>query len=325
MFSVNQEAVKLVKEEIIPKAEQLNVEILHLNNGTTVIDMGVNKSGSLSAGILFTEATFGGLGWAQFGYFKKGEINLPSIDVYIDKPREGTLSSQFSGWKLPRKDLAIAPIGSGPARAIAKNDIFSQCVEYQDNHHEVVFGAQTTILPDEEITSSIAKQCNISPENLYVLAATTGSLVGTIQVCSRTVEATMWRLYKKGFDIYTVISGIGTCPIPPQTKDELVAMDRVNTALIYGASVHYIVDWDDNKIEKIIKELPFSASKRFGTSFLEIFEEGERDFYKVDKDVHTIAHYTISNINSGRTFSAGIIREDILESSFFRTGRQNGA
>ncbi len=317
MFSVNQEAVKIVKEKIIPKAEELGVRIIHLNNGTTIIDAGINETGSLSAGILFTEATFGGLGKAQFGYFRKGKINLPSIDVYIDKPREGTLSSQFSGWKLPRKNLGIAPIGSGPARAIAKNDIFSQCVEYQDIHHEVVFGMQTTVLPDEELSSSIAKECKILPENLYIIAATTGSLAGTIQVCSRTVEATMWRLYKKGFDIYTVISGIGTCPIPPQTKDELVAMDRVNTALIYGASVHYIVNWEDDKIEKIIKELPFSASKKFGTSFLEIFEEGDRDFYKVDKDIHTIAHYTITNINSGRTFSAGIIREDMLESSFF--------
>ena len=94
-------------------------------------------------------------------------------------------------------------------------------------------------------------------------------------------------------------------------------MDRVNTALLYGASVSYVVDWEDDKIAKIINELPLSASSLYGTPFMQVFEEGDRDFYKVNKDVHTIARYTIVNQSSGRTFSAGIIREDMMIKSFF--------
>lgn len=317
MFSVNQEAAKIVKEKIIPNAEKLNSEVIHLNNGTTVVDMGINTGGSWTAAKLFIQATIGGLGEVKFGRYKVGEINLPSIEVYIDKPREATLSSQFSGWKLPGEGLEINPIGSGPARAIAKNDIFSQSVKYQDKHHETVFGAQTTVLPDEELANLIAEECNINPENLYILAATTGSLTGTIQVCSRTVEASMWRLERKGFDITTVISGTGRSPIPPQSKDELTGMDRVNTALLYGASVHYVVDWKDEKIEEIIDELPLSASKLYGRPFIEVFEEGDRDFYKVNKDIHTIARFVITNIHSGNTFSAGEIRQDMLIDSLY--------
>ena len=317
MFSVNQNAVRIVKEKIIPAAHLLNVHVFKLKNGATVVDMGIEAGGSFKAAKLFVEATIGGLGEVVLGHTELGGHRLPTVEVFIEYPREATLSSQFSGWKLEGEGLDINPIGSGPARAIAKNDIFSQCVEYQDLHHETVFGAQTTVMPDEAMAESVASACGIEPENVYILAARTGSLVGCVQVCSRTVEATMWRLYRKGFDIETVIAGSGYCPVPPPTRNELHGMDRVNTALLYGASVYYVVDWEDEKIAEIIETLPLSASTLYGTPFIEVFEEGDRDFYKVNKDVHTIARYTITNQRSGRTFSAGIIREDLMKDSFF--------
>ena len=39
MFSVNQEAVRIVKEKIIPYAEQLNCKVIKLKNGATVVDI----------------------------------------------------------------------------------------------------------------------------------------------------------------------------------------------------------------------------------------------------------------------------------------------
>ncbi len=121
MFSINQQAVKIVKEKIIPYAEQLNCKVYQLNNGATVVDMGVEARGGWQAGKLFVEATIGGMGHVDFGQFHLGDLNFPSIDVYIDNPVEATLSSQFSGWRMPGKDIPgfIKPIGSGPARAIA--------------------------------------------------------------------------------------------------------------------------------------------------------------------------------------------------------------
>lgn len=319
MFSVNQQAVKIVKEQILPYAEQLNCKVYQLKNGATVVDMGVEMPGGYLAGKLFVDATIAGMGHVQYGRFVCGNIDLPSIDVYIDHPMEATLSTQFSGWKMPGKSLDgwINPIGSGPARAIARNDIFSQSWDYQDVHHETVFAAQTVELPDEEMAEIIAKACKIEPRNVYILAARTGSLVGSIQVCSRTVEATGWRIISKKFDPKKIISGMGTCPIAPPIRDELRAMDRVNTALLYGASVRYLVDCADAEIEAVIELLPFSASRRFGEQFIDLFEEGKRDFYIVDKDIHTIAQYEITNIATGNTFRAGVLREDLLERSLF--------
>lgn len=320
MFSINQQSVEIVKGKILPFSEQLNCKIHHLKNGATVVDMGVEAGGGWLAGKLFVEATIGGMGLVDFGHFHLGELDLPSVDVYIDHPVEATLSSQFSGWKMPGKDLPgyINPIGSGPARAIARNDIFSQSWHYRDIHHETVFAAQTQEIPDEPIAEMVAEACGLPVENVYILAAKTASLTGSIQVCSRTVEASVWRLCRRGFDIGKIISGMGTCPLAPPVMDELKAMDRVNTALLYGVTVRYVVNCTDAEIEAVINAAPFSASKRYGERFIDIFEEGQRDFYKVDKDIHTVARYEITNYATGKTFRGGALREDLLKDSFYR-------
>ncbi len=320
MFSINQQAVKIVKEKILPFAEQMNCKVYHLKNGATVVDMGVESPGGWMAGKLLVEATIGGMGHIDFGQYLLGERILPSIDVYIDRPVEATLSSQFSGWKMPGKDIPgyINPIGSGPARAIARNDIFSQSWHYQDIHHETVFAAQTQEIPDEAVAEMVAEACKLEPQNVYILACKTASLAGSIQVCSRTVEASVWRLFRKGFDIAKIISGMGTCPVAPPIKDELRAMDRVNTALLYGVTVRYVVDCEDSEIEAVINTAPFNASKRFGERFIDIFEEGKRDFYIVDKDIHTVARYEFVNYATGNSFTGGVIREDMMVDSFYR-------
>ncbi|HZJ90891.1 MAG TPA: methenyltetrahydromethanopterin cyclohydrolase [Oscillospiraceae bacterium] len=318
MFSVNQEAVRIVKEKIIPNAEMLQCEIHHLKNGATVIDMGLDARGGYMAGKLFVEATLGGMGYVDFGRFTLGEIDLPSIDVYIDQPQTATLSSQFSGWNLTEgyEKGEITPVGSGPARAIYK-DFGSIGWPYQDNHHETVFAAQTTEMPDEAMAADVAEKCGISPKNVYILATITGSLAGSIQVCSRSVETSTFCMFKKGFPLEAVISGMGVSPIPPPTSDELSAMDRVNTALMYGAIVRYLVDCEDSDIEAFLKLAPFNVSPRFGEHFSDLFEEGNRNFNEVDKSIHTVACYEITNFRTGRTFRAGEFREDLLAKSFF--------
>lgn len=321
MYSINQQAVKIVKEKILPFAEQMNCKVYHLKNGATVVDMGVEAPGGWQAGKLLVEATIGGMGHVDFGKYQLGDNYLPSIDVYIDHPVEATLSSQFSGWKMPSKEIPgyINAIGSGPARAIARNDIFSQSWHYQDINHETVFAAQTQEIPDESVAQMVAEACKLPVENVYILATKTASLAGSIQVCSRTVEASVWRLFRKGFDIGKIISGMGTCPIAPPVKDELKAMDRVNTALLYGVTVRYVVDCSDEEVESVINAAPFNASRRYGERFIDIFEEGKRDFYIVDKDIHTVARYEITNYATGKTFFGGVIREDMMKESFYQS------
>ncbi len=105
MFSISQEAVRIVREQILPYVEQLNCQVHQLKNGATLVDMGVYAPGGWLAGKLFVEATIGGLGHVDFGRFRLGQIDLPSIDVYIDHPATAGLSSQFSSWPLPRSEV----------------------------------------------------------------------------------------------------------------------------------------------------------------------------------------------------------------------------
>lgn len=319
MFSISQESVRIVREKILPYTEQLNCRVHPLKNGATLIDMGVEAPGGWLAGKLFVEVTIGGLGHVEFGRFQLGKIDLPSIDVYIDHPATAGLSSQFSSWPLPRSKVpgTIHPMGSGPARAIARNDRFAQAWEYQDTHHETVFAIQTAVLPDESLAEEVARACNLSPKNLYILAAKTGSIAGTIQVCSRTIETSIWRLHNRGFDLHRVICGMGTCPIAPPAADEFQAMVRVNAAVIYGGLVRYVVQARDEEIQAIIDQLPTRAARRYGEPFSRLLEEGGRDIFKTEKDIHSVARYEMMNYASGKVFSAGSIEEDYLKELFF--------
>ncbi len=149
MFSINQDAVKIVKEKILPNVEQMNCRKTILKNGATVIDMGVEAPGGWQAAKLFIDVTIAGLGHVDYGRFQHGSIDLPSVDVYIDHPQIASLSSQFSSWPMQKKD--IRPMGCGPARAIAQNDFAVKVWDYEDAHHETVFGLQAEDLPGEEM------------------------------------------------------------------------------------------------------------------------------------------------------------------------------
>ena len=52
-FSVNQRAIAIVEEEILPRQEQLQVRAHQLANGATVIDMGVEEKAGWQAGKYF--------------------------------------------------------------------------------------------------------------------------------------------------------------------------------------------------------------------------------------------------------------------------------
>ncbi|NMC79273.1 MAG: methenyltetrahydromethanopterin cyclohydrolase [Chloroflexi bacterium] len=319
MFSISQESVRIVREKILPYAEQLNCQVHQLKNGAIVIDMGIEAPGGWMAGKLFVEATIGGLGHVDFGRFQLGQIDLPSIDVYIDHPATACLSSQFSSWPLPQSEVpgAIRPLGSGPARAIARIDFFSKLWDYQDNHHETVFAIQADALPDESLAEEVARECHLSPKNLYILAVKTGSIAGSIQVCSRTIETSIWCLHYRGFDLHKVICGSGTCPVVPPVADEFKALVRVNAAVVYGGSVRYVVDATDEEVQAVIDRLPTSAAPRYGEPFVKFLEESGRDVFKTDVDINSVAHYEIMNYATGNVFSAGKIEEAYLNELFF--------
>ena len=68
MISVNREAMRTVRL-ILDEADALAVNVDRLDNGTTVIDMGLQAKGGWRAAQLYTLASLGGLGIVSYEPF----------------------------------------------------------------------------------------------------------------------------------------------------------------------------------------------------------------------------------------------------------------
>ena len=308
MFSVNKEAMKIVKK-IIENKEALNVGVISLKNGSTVIDMGINYPGGWKAAQHLTEITMGGLGLLNYGIYRLGELELPQVNIYADKPVIACLSCQLSGWALPefKNDAGIVPLISGPVRAIVKEDKFAKLFSYQDKSEKVVVVLQDKVLPSEELTTYIAKKCKIEPENIFILVAPTGSLVGLVNVIARTLETSLWRLHELGFDINNVISAWGKAPLPPISKDEYTAMIRANTYIYYGGTAGFVVNCKDEDIERIIEDITLSpkTTKQYGIPFSKLLEEAGGNIFNMTEFCHNVTKVNFYNSFTGNTFVYG--------------------
>lgn len=308
MISVNERASKIA-DEMIQDGEELGVKVLKLKNGAVVIDAGIKARGSLKAGKYFSEACLGGL----------GDINLcmeerPHVHVNVDHPEISCMASQFAGWAIKVEDYFA--MGSGPARALARVEekLFRE-LKYEDRCEKAVITLETRKIPNEKVADFIAQKCGVRPNSLYILAAPTASVVGSIQISARVVETGVHKLHELGFDMGKIICGSGSAPIAPVAKNDLEAMGKTNDCVLYGGRTMYFVDADDSEVEKMIDEVPSSASKDYGLPFLELFEKYDRDFFKIDPKLFSPAEITVSNTRTGGVFHSGGINEEILRKS----------
>lgn len=308
MLSVNEGALKIVKEMIVDK-DGLRIEVLNLKNGATVVDAGAKARGGLRAGIHFARACLGGLSDVSFRMGQRLRV-----DVFVDHPAIGCLGSQFCGWGINVGDYFA--MGSGPARALvrAEKKLYDN-IGYKDEFDKAVIALETRKIPDEKVADFIAMKCGVDPKNLYILVAPTASVVGSIQISARVVETGMHKMHEMGFDVNKVISGSGSAPIAPVAKNDIEAMGRTNDCILYGGRTEYLLDAEDSAIEKIINYIPSCFSKDYGAPFLEVFERHGQDFYKIDPKLFSPAEIIINNLRTGKTFHAGRMNEDVLTKS----------
>ena len=71
-----------IVRDMIGEAEALELQATRLNNGTTLVDAGVNVPGSLEAGRLFAEVCLGGLGKVLFCEISYGGLSFPAVRHY---------------------------------------------------------------------------------------------------------------------------------------------------------------------------------------------------------------------------------------------------
>ena len=312
-------AAKKIADKMVEDADKLKLIPSKLENGTQVIDCGVNAKGSIKGGELFTKVCLGGI--SDVGISIPGDLSdimaMPAVKVKTDFPALSTLGSQKAGWKIDVNGYYA--IGSGPAQTHKfKDNKIYEITNYVEDSDVAVITLEADTLPNEDVAEFIANECGVSTENLTILVAPTSSLVGSIQISGRAIEVGVYKMFEiMYFDITKITYAAGITPITPVDPDSLKAMGKTNDAIIFGGRTYYYIEPSAGEsLEELAKNLPSSASDNYGQSFIELFESAGRDFYKMPKDIFAPAQVIVNDMVTGEMFHTGFIDLKRLKKSF---------
>jgi methenyltetrahydromethanopterin cyclohydrolase len=312
-LSLNDRAHRLA-DGLAADAEALRVAVTTLPNGARVIDCGSAVPGGLEAGRRFAEICMAGLGTVSFTPIVLEGRWLPGVTVVTDRPALASLASQYAGWRLdPEGYFAMA---SGPGRALIRAEDLYEDLEVDERARHAVLCLETRDVPSDEVADFVAEKAGVAVADLTLLFAPTASLAGSVQVAARVVETALHKLHELEFDVGRVVSGFGSCPLPPVAKADPEALGRTNDAVLYGGQVELTVDAPDEELEAVVPRLPSSASDDYGEPFGHVLESANWDFYKIDPLLFSPAEVRLVSVASGRSFHAGGVDIGVLEHSF---------
>jgi methenyltetrahydromethanopterin cyclohydrolase len=315
MISVNEYGLE-VFEDMMDLAEDLQVGIAELDNGTTLVDAGVEERGGFEAGLYVSRICMADLADITFSSFDLGKLVVPAVELTTDHPVIACMASQFAGWRI--KVGKFFGMGSGPARALSRNpkELYEE-IDYTDDADEAVLVLESNKMPDAEVTEAIAKACNVEPEDLYIVVVPTASIAGSVQISARGIETGVHRLEVLGFDINCIKHAHGLIPVSPLAGDDLKCMGSTNDCIMYCGRMYYAVDYAEiEELKGYVKSVPSVNSKDYGKPFYVTFKEAEFDFYKIDAASFAPAEVTVNELNSGKTFTSGKINPEVLLESF---------
>ena len=301
------EACRPLLKTLIAQADVLNIKIFLHASGATIIDAGIEVTGSAEAGRIIAEICMGGLGEVHFS-------DANTIVVQSQMPVLACLGSQYAGWSLSHENFFS--LASGPARSLAQREALFKELQYQDNADFSVLILETSKIPPAEIIEKVARDTKIKAENLTFILTPTTSLAGATQIAARVLEVALHKAHTLHFPLKYIVRGSGTAPLPPICHDFLTMMGRTNDAILFGGYVELQVNCSDEEAEKLACALPSSASKDYGKTFAEVFKSYNMDFYLIDPMLFSPAKVKVINLTSGNSFEAGALNEVLLNQSF---------
>ncbi len=312
--SVNKLAEPLVRS-LKENIDSLRLSVTRLENGTAIVDAGINAPGGLEAGCRIAEICMGGLGNVTL----RATTNLLDnwswyVDVHSSHSVIACLASQYAGWNLSNGDFNA--LGSGPGRAMGSKEPLFEELGYRDKTDTACLVIESDVMPPIEVAENIAEHCDISPNKLTLIMTPTSSLSGCVQIVSRVLETALHKIHALEFDVMKVTDGAGSAPLCPPSPDFMTAMGRTNDAILFAGQVHLYVDANDSETEQLANQLPSSTSKDYGRPFSEIFKEVNYDFYKIDPLLFSPAKVSVTSMKTGKTFHAGKLDKDLLDKSF---------
>ena len=316
LTSVNAAAAPLVAE-LRERADALRVGVVRMEDGTRVVDAGIDHRGGIEAGLLVARICMGGLGHAAL----RSSPTFPDwpwqVEVRTSHPVLACLGAQYAGWSLsfnaPHKFSAL---GSGPARALAAREPLFEELGYRDRSDRAVLVLETDRHPPAVLAEKVSTDCGVDPRRLTLVLTPTGSLAGVVQIAARVVEVALHKAHEIGFPLDAIVDAAGSTPLPPPIDDSLAAMGRTNDTILFGGQVHLFVSCGDEQAEDLARRLPASNSKDYGKPFAEVFRDYGYDFFEIDPMLFSPARVTVTALGSGRTFRAGRLDAELLERSF---------
>ena len=314
--SVNATAAPLVAA-LRERADALRVGVTRIEDGTCVLDAGIDHAGGIEAGLLIARICMGGL----------GEVALRSNPVFPDWPWQvevrtsqpvlACLGAQYAGWSLsfdaPEKFSAL---GSGPARALAAREPLFDELGYRDTADSACLVLETDRFPPAALAEKVSRDCGLAPERLTLALTPTGSLAGVVQIAARVVEVALHKAHEIGFPLDAIVDGAGSAPLPPPIDDPLTAMGRTNDAILFGGQVQLFVSCADEQAEDLACRLPSGSSRDYGKPFAKVFRDYGYDFFRIDPMLFSPARVAVTALGSGRTFHAGRLDSELLQRSF---------
>jgi methenyltetrahydromethanopterin cyclohydrolase len=312
-LSLNDRAHALA-DRLAAEADALRVAVTPLPNGTRLIDCGSAVPGGLQAGCRFAEICMAGLGTVTFAPLVLEGRWLPGLTVVTDRPALACLASQYAGWRLDRDGYFA--MASGPGRALIRAEELYDDLEVDEHARTAVLCLEARDPPPEAIAEFVAERAGVAAADLTLVFAPTASLAGGVQVAARVVETSLHKLHELEFDVRRVVSGFGSCPLPPVSRADPEAIGRTNDAVLYGGQVELTVDAPDEELEAIVPRLPASASRDHGEPFGRVLERAGWDFYAIDPLLFSPAEVRLTSVASGRGFHAGGVDVGVLERSF---------
>lgn len=315
-LDLNRRAARIA-DVLAADGEVLGVATATLAGHTRVLDCGIEAPGGLEAGRRLAEVCLGGAGQVAFSPWSAGDLALPGVTVWTDRPALACLGAQYAGWAV--KPEGYFAMGSGPLRAIARveTELYEKLDYAEPADGPGVLVLETRVPPTAAVAAWLARKSGVAAERLTLLVAPTASPAGGVQIAARVVETALHKLLHLGFDVRQVLSGFGTAPIPPVAKNDLRAIGRTNDCVLYGGTVHLTLRGDDDALSDVARRLPSSASADYGAPFYELFQRYGGDFYKVDPGLFSPAEVLLTNAASGRTFRAGSRNAEVLRRSLF--------
>jgi methenyltetrahydromethanopterin cyclohydrolase len=249
------------------------------------------------------------------------------VNVHSTNPVISCLGSQYAGWSLSHGEGkgAFYALGSGPAPALATKvkegielpveELYKE-LNYRDQCGETSIVMEVDKIPPVELIDKVAKACKLDASAVNVILTPTSSLAGGMQVVSRVLEVSLHKAHSLHFPLENIVDGTGCAPVPPPHPNFVQAMGRTNDAILFGGTVHLFVKGGDVEAEKLANELPSSTSRDYGKPFAQVFKEYKYDFFKVDAMLFSPAKVIVTAVDSGRSFHAGQLDEELLERSF---------